>query len=166
MLKRLFVAAALILAMGVVSGAFAQGISYRAGHKDLALEVMRCAIQPDNSCIVDMLLENRSDEDWNLYPTGHESVVHKNRAYDDAGNSYSKISMAIGNTAKYVYGRVTGYIVFPAGTLLKVRVKIFDVSEIASLIKRIDIDLVSEEWGSGTDSGREPLVIMNIPISR
>ena len=52
---------------------------------------------------------------------------------------------------------------FPAGVALKVRVKISDVSELATELKRLDIDLCDEsQW----NSSRRPVTLFDIPISR
>ncbi len=162
MLKKLsilFIAAFVAVS---VSETFAQGVRYRTSFEDVSIKVLRCAVQSDNSCTVDFLMENNGSRDWKLHATTWSSVIHVNRAYDDMGNEYSKITMAIGDTSKYVgeWDKVKN---FPTGTVLKVRVKIFDVSELATELKRLDIDLCDEsQW----NSSRRPVTLFDIPISR
>lgn len=162
MLKKLsilFIAAFVAVS---VSETFAQGIRYRTGFEDVSIKVLRCAVQSDNSCTVDFLMENNGNRDYRLLATTWSSVVHVNRAYDDMGNEYSKITMAVGNTSKYVgeWDKVKN---FPAGVALRVRVKISDVSELATELKRLDIDLCDEsQW----NSSRRPVTLFDIPISR
>lgn len=163
MKRKLFLLVLTILALCFSSDAFAQ-IKYKVYHKDLTIKVQRCFVQSDGSCIVDFLMENNGLRDWRIDMYSFDLTGHKNRAYDDMGNSYSKISFAVGNTSMYVYG--WKHMDFPAGISLKVRVKIYDVSEIATVIKRVDVDIISREWDSGYGDSHKAISIMNIPITR
>lgn len=162
MLKKLsilFIAAFVAVS---VSGAFAQDVRYRTSFEDVSIKVLRCAVQSDNSCVVDFLMENNGSRYWKLRAITWSSVIHINRAYDDMGNEYSKITMAVGDTSKYV-GAWDNVKNFPAGVALKVRVKIYGISEVATVLKRLDIDICNEnDW----NSSRKPITILDIPISR
>ncbi len=162
MFKKLFILLIMLIGALSVSESFAQEVRYRANFEDMSIKVLRCAVQSDNSCVVDFLMENNGIRDWKLLATTWSRVVHINRAYDDMGNEYSKITMAIGDTSKYV-GAWDNVKNFPAGVALKVRVKIFDISEVATVLKRLDIDICNE---NGWDDSRKPITLFNIPISR
>lgn len=164
MLKKLFVMAIAIFTLGCAADASAQ-ITYKVYHNDLTIKVLRSFVQSDGSCVVDFLMENNSMKDWTVRHVPKGDNGHKNRAYDDAGNTYSTITLAIGNTDKYL---LWGYPSFnlPEGVALKVRVKIDDISEIATEIRRLDLDIISKQWTSGEDAFRKPITIKNIPISR
>ncbi len=164
MFKRLFVLAVAVLTLGVASDASAQ-IKYKVYHNDLTINVLRCFVQSDGSCVVDFLMENNSMKDWKIKHIPKGDTGHKNRAYDDMGNSYSSILVAIGSTDKYLQWGYPSFD-FPEGVALKVRAKIDDISEIATVIKRLDLDIISRQWTCGDDAFRKPITIMNIPISR
>lgn len=164
MFKRLFVLAVAVLTLAVVSDASAQ-IKYKVCHNDLTINVLRCFVQSDGSCVVDFLMENNSMKDWKIQHIPKGDTGHKNRAYDDMGNSYSSILVAIGSTDKYLQWGYPSFD-FPEGVALKVRAKIDDISEIATVIKRLDLDIISRQWTCGDDAFRKPITIMNIPISR
>lgn len=162
MLKKLSILFIAAFAALSAPEAFAQDVRYRTSFEDVSIKVLRCAVQSDNSCVVDFLMENNGSRDWKLCATTWSSVIHINRAYDDMGNEYSKITMAVGDTSKYV-GAWDNTKNFPAGVALKVRVKIYGISEVATVLKRLDIDICNENnW----DSSRKPITILDIPISR
>ncbi len=164
MFKKFSILLIAVFAALSVSESFAQGIRYRTGFEDVSIKVLRCTVQSDNSCVVDFLMENNGTRDLKLKATTWTDVVQINRAYDDMGNEYSKITMAIGDTSKYV-GAWDRDKTLPEGVALKVRVKIYNISEVATVLKRLDIDLCSNhgiEW----NASRKPIILFNVPISR
>jgi|GEM_PF-2148544 len=162
MLRKLYTLLTALFLVLTVQENFAQDVRYIANFEDMSIKFLRCSVKQDNSCIVDFLMENNSVSDWSLYVTTWTSVIHKSRAYDDMGNEYSKIEIAVGNTSKYIETWDCNK-AFPAGTVLKVRIKVHDISAIATVLKRLDIDVCNAHgWGSA----RKPITIFNIPISR
>lgn len=127
------------------------------GHPDFKVKVTRCEAS-GKTVVIDMLWENTGSKD--VYITCR---TYGSSAYDDEGNKFSgngPLKIMFGNNGYYKDDLTD---LLPSDLPVKVRLQIKDVPVSATMFRRVDINIYSNEWG-GLD-GPRILKLTNIPIS-
>ena len=100
----------------------------------------------NSQVIIDMLMINTGSEDiqWDMFFTGAGLV-----AYDDQGNKYNRINIAVGVDSWMGYGLGAGNSRrnMRAGIPIKARIVIPNVKPEARFIRRMDWFIQCEKWG-------------------
>ena len=126
------------------------------GVLNLTVSVKRCFVQGDMA-YPDLLLTNTSDKDMTLF-------VLPERATDDEGCSYvnengTRVYLILDGRGERYYN----YFI-PAEGFIRIRVAVKGLDEYATAFQYLG--LMVDPSGHDSVSGRKPLIIRNIPITR
>ena len=131
-------------------------------HPDFKVKVKRCEVS-GKTCVIDLILENVGDSDVHIKVGRSWGMI----AYDDDANQYvggnqkGDIQIAVGNTSEWLW---SGTIKLMAGVPIKARIQIEGVTESATMFRRLDVGIRSDEWNLNNENKK--LIFYNLPISR
>ena len=147
MMKKILLSAVMLLGMCI--GMYAQAKVVFNGPLGLDITYKRCYVR-GNQCHIDFLIVNNMSQAID--------VNHENQSvYDDEGNVYDylKADVTIAGSSRYV--------TVPSGASVKGHVTISNFDEFAATVTTLKMDITTYDKGK---TGRYPLEIKNIPVSR
>lgn len=158
-IKKLCLIVALMTISGVYAFAQTSGPKIVSVHPDLKVRITRCEAAA-KTVVVNLVFENVGSTDTKI--SCNPAACS---AYDDEGDKFSgwqfSVSIANGNLIEGTYYG-TPRELLPSDIPVKAKIQIEGVPESATMLRRIDLCMSSDEWGF-----RNKVVkITNVPISR
>ena len=150
----------IIITFGIILPSIAQtsGMKIVTGNPDFKIKITRCEAS-GKTVVIDMIWENISSQDVKIgiYADWDNMTF----AWDDEGNKFAgrDISASIAN------GPLKGLCedILPAEIPIRVKLKIENVPESATMFRRIDLTVRCDKWGL---DHTKPVRITNLPINR
>lgn len=146
----------------ISSSAQTPGVKIVSVHPDLKIKITKCEATA-KTVIIDLVFENVGNNDVKLYLKPGSGINYTcSTAYDDEGNVHTSENFKVRLGSSTSYGWDAASQTLPAGVPIKGRIQIEGVQESATIFKRIDLWMSSDEWGFRNKVAK----ITNVPISR